>query len=1172
MRDGGRSQVIIMERENVIRLVLLFALVSAFLVMPVTAGLAISDGEKVTTIDGATSPGITIMGPEIAQDETITINVSGLNAYLTGGILTDANVQVMSYTNAVWTGELANNILTLRSTGASAVEYDTVFVTFLGTAENPWIPYTVGEQTVPLTVNRTDGQGEGIIKFVIETSGLAATDGDKITTPDGTTSPMISITNVPINMSDSISINVSGLNKYVEGGILTDANILVTSSPTEGIWTMGIADNILTLTSTGGPTAAGETVIVTFNGPWIPDTGGNIIVPLTANRSDGLGVGTFNFRIQTPAPGGLTVTNVEKITTRTGATSPIFTVTNEPIVSDQNIIIDVTNLQYSIASGIITNANVFVNDDAANATWKGAIDYNADTYEYILNLTSTGGNTSVNENVTVTFTGAEGNPWIPDTSYGEGIPVVVSRPLTAIRTDTGEAAPFDFVIETAPGPGNITAIDGAKINATDGTTSVIIAITDAPILKYDTIAIPVGDLNSIVANGTFSNANVVVDDNAVNATWTGSVENDVLTLTSNGGATAVNETVNVTFTGAGGSPWILNTIGERKVPLTATRMDNYGISGFNFTIEITPPPSYKVVANFSASPTSDMAPLTVAFTDTSLASPTSWNWDFGDNTFSDEQNPVHTYADVGIYTVSLTAANAYGPDTKTQWNYIKVLNGATRVANTQITGMTITNCGGPQTVTVDTSVLPAAMFPINEGSSVFPDSALVIQPPADSGFKNILLQALDGFGFSQTGSLITGNITGVHLESEDIIPSLGFSSEIGVNSSFTYSYDLSSYPCNAILSTKIWEGIIPEYDVKLQNITFGNGAVSIGTAYTGKITRTNFPSDAPVTLHMSVDPDWNRGLSGGPGDVYIWQISENETSGRVLPTSNQSDPVKDLDYFEADSPTGGSLFGISSLTGSNNPFQVIAFVAAEAAMPDVPASESIGGMPSSGGGGGQPPAPEAVSAAGPDTGKTVKIYANDKGTITQATTLQSTDGFAVVSIGTGISATDSSGKPLTSVSITRIPVENVPAVSADSALSFTDLAYNLQPDGATFNPAVSLSFTVPQADWEGEYVVQEYDKATGTWQALPGSYNPQTGIITVQVSHFCSFALFSKPEVTAEMAGQEESVVSTKSAVLSNVEMYQWLISFVILNPATLVIVLAAFAAIAYFGWWKRRL
>lgn len=34
--------------------------------------------------------------------------------------------------------------------------------------------------------------------------------------------------------------------------------------------------------------------------------------------------------------------------------------------------------------------------------------------------------------------------------------------------------------------------------------------------------------------------------------------------------------------------------------------------------------------------------------------PDSWNWDFGDSTFSNEQNPVHNYADTGAYYVCLT--------------------------------------------------------------------------------------------------------------------------------------------------------------------------------------------------------------------------------------------------------------------------------------------------------------------------------------------------------------------------------------------------------------------------------------------------------------------------------------------------------------------------------------
>jgi hypothetical protein len=36
--------------------------------------------------------------------------------------------------------------------------------------------------------------------------------------------------------------------------------------------------------------------------------------------------------------------------------------------------------------------------------------------------------------------------------------------------------------------------------------------------------------------------------------------------------------------------------------------------------------------------------------------------------------------------------------------------------------------------------------------------------------------------------------------------------------------------------------------------------------------------------------------------------------------------------------------------------------------------------------------------------------------------------------------------------------------------------------------------------------------------------------------------------------------------------MYGWLFGMIAQNPITLVILLAAIAMVAYFGWWKRRL
>jgi len=72
------------------------------------------------------------------------------------------------------------------------------------------------------------------------------------------------------------------------------------------------------------------------------------------------------------------------------------------------------------------------------------------------------------------------------------------------------------------------------------------------------------------------------------------------------------------------------------------------------------------VASFTANITSGTAPLTVGFTDTSTGNPTAWAWDFGDDTNTTVQNPVHTYTTPGNHTVNLTVSNAAGSNSARQ--------------------------------------------------------------------------------------------------------------------------------------------------------------------------------------------------------------------------------------------------------------------------------------------------------------------------------------------------------------------------------------------------------------------------------------------------------------------------------------------------------------------------
>jgi len=76
------------------------------------------------------------------------------------------------------------------------------------------------------------------------------------------------------------------------------------------------------------------------------------------------------------------------------------------------------------------------------------------------------------------------------------------------------------------------------------------------------------------------------------------------------------------------------------------------------------------VAGFTSSTDSADIFSPVQFTDTSANVAQSWLWEFGDGTISTEQNPTHTYAAPGTFTVNLTVTNYKGTDKITKTDHI----------------------------------------------------------------------------------------------------------------------------------------------------------------------------------------------------------------------------------------------------------------------------------------------------------------------------------------------------------------------------------------------------------------------------------------------------------------------------------------------------------------------
>jgi serine protease len=99
---------------------------------------------------------------------------------------------------------------------------------------------------------------------------------------------------------------------------------------------------------------------------------------------------------------------------------------------------------------------------------------------------------------------------------------------------------------------------------------------------------------------------------------------------------------------------------------------HYGYGEVNASAALATIGNNPPVAAFSGTPLSGTYPLTVAFTDASTNSPTSWAWTFGDGGTSTVQNPSYIYTAAGTYTVALTATNAYGSNTLTKTGYITV--------------------------------------------------------------------------------------------------------------------------------------------------------------------------------------------------------------------------------------------------------------------------------------------------------------------------------------------------------------------------------------------------------------------------------------------------------------------------------------------------------------------
>ena len=205
-------------------------------------------------------------------------------------------------------------------------------------------------------------------------------------------------------------------------------------------------------------------------------------------------------------------------------------------------------------------------------------------------------------------------------------------------------------------------------------------------------------------------------------------------------------------------------------------------------------------AQFSANPPSGPMPLTVTFCDTSTGQPTVWQWDFGDNSTSDEQNPVHSYNSAGNYSVKLACGNQYGNNTIQ--NSVLVVPATSTNISLKIPGE-VFFAPDSGLIIIDENSSKDYQYNLYDNGSQLD----IIPINHVSGFKIILFSS-DSIGFIMGNGIISGNLTSMSITSDNISSSV-FYNTAGTGSWVNITSDINEYNPSGSLDMVVSNQITP---------------------------------------------------------------------------------------------------------------------------------------------------------------------------------------------------------------------------------------------------------------------------------------------------------------------------------------------------------------------------
>lgn len=298
--------------------------------------------------------------------------------------------------------------------------------------------------------------------------------------------------------------------------------------------------------------------------------------------------------------------------------------------------------------------------------------------------------------------------------------------------------------------------------------------------------------------------------------------------------------------------------------------------------------------------------LVVNFADASTGNPTSWAWDFGESTSSDNtstlQNPTHEYAAAGNYTVQLTATNSLGSSTINQ--VLTITDGGTAPTaafSQSINGLTVTFADA------STGTPTAWAWDFGDGN------ASTEQNPSHtytaSGDYTVQLTVTNSTGSSSANALLTVGEAPVASFTSQTVGLQAIFTDTSTNSPTTYLWDFGDGSGTSALAN-------PSYTYATEGIYVVNLTVSnsFGSSSDANAVRVISTPTADFTFQVNGRNVIFTDASTGPPSIYAWDFGDG------VGTSAVRDPAY---CFDQTGDTFTVTLTVSNSEGSDSTSQFV---------------------------------------------------------------------------------------------------------------------------------------------------------------------------------------------------------------------------------------------------------